>query len=107
MSRATKIIAAAAIGFVAGILLAPKSGKETREDLKNKALGAKDYADDKARKVKTAAMEAGDTLRESAQDVADEAFGMMKSTRRSADVVSDEAEKLSTEAKGRATRVAG
>ena len=28
---------AAAIGYIAGILTAPKSGKETREDLKNAA----------------------------------------------------------------------
>jgi gas vesicle protein len=34
MSKVVKIAAAAAVGFVAGILLAPKSGKETRADIK-------------------------------------------------------------------------
>ena len=37
-------IIAAVTGFAAGILLAPKSGKETRADIKKKANEAKDYA---------------------------------------------------------------
>ena len=37
MSKFVKVVAAAAAGFVAGILLAPKSGKETRADIKAKA----------------------------------------------------------------------
>jgi gas vesicle protein len=35
-------IIGAAAGVVAGVLTAPKSGKETREDIKNKATEAKD-----------------------------------------------------------------
>lgn len=35
-------IIGAATGVVAGILTAPKSGKETREDIKDKATEAKD-----------------------------------------------------------------
>lgn len=34
----------AAVGIVAGVLTAPKSGKETREDLLRKAESAKDKA---------------------------------------------------------------
>jgi gas vesicle protein len=37
MSKVIKVAVAAAAGFVAGILFAPKSGKEIREDLKHKA----------------------------------------------------------------------
>lgn len=40
---------AAAAGAVAGILTAPKSGKETRADLKSKANELKDEATDKAK----------------------------------------------------------
>jgi len=36
---------AGVVGFVAGILTAPKSGKETREDIKNAALKAKSEAE--------------------------------------------------------------
>jgi len=44
MSKAAKVAIAAAAGFVAGILLAPKSGKETRKDLKDKAMDVKTTA---------------------------------------------------------------
>jgi len=39
-----------AVGVVAGTLLAPKSGKEIRDDIKNKAISAKDGAAAKLRK---------------------------------------------------------
>ncbi|MES2875912.1 MAG: YtxH domain-containing protein [Patescibacteria group bacterium] len=37
-------IIGAAVGIAAGVLTAPKSGKETRDDLKRKATEAKDKA---------------------------------------------------------------
>ena len=42
----------AAAGVVAGVLTAPKSGKETRADLKNKADELKTQASEKADKAK-------------------------------------------------------
>jgi Gas vesicle protein len=58
MSKA-KIAAGAAVaavaGFVSGILLAPKSGKETREDIKKAAVTTKDGALENAGKAKDAA----------------------------------------------------
>ena len=42
----------AAVGTVAGILTAPKSGKETRDDIKRKAGEAKDAAGEKAEDLK-------------------------------------------------------
>jgi gas vesicle protein len=45
----------AAAGFVAGILTAPKSGKETRAEIKEKATEYKDVAGKKAEEVKTKA----------------------------------------------------
>ena len=41
----------AAVGFAAGILLAPASGKETRENLGEKANEAKDAINDVAHKA--------------------------------------------------------
>lgn len=40
-------VVGAAVGAVVGILTAPKSGKETREDIKTKASEAKDKAGEK------------------------------------------------------------
>lgn len=48
---ATGIVAAAA-GAIAGILFAPKSGKETRADIKQKAGEAKEFAVKQAGVVK-------------------------------------------------------
>ncbi len=45
-------ITGAAIGVVAGILTAPKSGKETRGDLKSKATKVTDRIQDSTRKLK-------------------------------------------------------
>lgn len=45
----------AVAGFVTGVLMAPKSGKETRDDIKNKAMEAKGAATQEAAKVKKAA----------------------------------------------------
>jgi gas vesicle protein len=42
----------AVAGFVTGILVAPKSGKETREDIKHGAVKAKDVTVEKAELVK-------------------------------------------------------
>lgn len=42
MGKLVNLVLVAAGSFVAGVLLAPKSGKETRKDLKTKANGYKD-----------------------------------------------------------------
>lgn len=56
MSKNTRNIAigvvlAAAAGYVAGILTAPKSGKETREDLKNTAIATKEQMEAKIKSL--------------------------------------------------------
>lgn len=53
MSKPIAIVAAAAAGVIAGILYAPKSGKETRNDIKDKSREAKKIADQKVNQVKT------------------------------------------------------
>ena len=50
---------AAAAGYVTGILTAPKSGKETREDIKNAAVMGKGEAE---KQLKKAASELGDMI---------------------------------------------
>lgn len=45
----------AVAGFVSGILLAPKSGKETRDDLKKTAVTTKDTVIENAEKAKDVA----------------------------------------------------
>ncbi len=42
---------AGVVGYVAGILTAPKSGKETREDIKNTAVKAKTEAEKKLKEL--------------------------------------------------------
>ena len=53
MSKLIKLAFAATAGFVAGILLAPKSGKETRADIKTKANELKDKAEAEVDKAKS------------------------------------------------------
>lgn len=60
----------AVIGFVSGILLAPKSGKETREDIKNTALSTKDAVVENANKAKEATVQKANDLKSKAEDVA-------------------------------------
>lgn len=106
MSKVVKTVAAAAIGFAAGILLAPKSGKETREDIKVKADEAKAKARTKADQAKEAAMEAKKHLAAGTKKVQTEARGMAHSAQKSAGVISEQAEALKDEARERAGRVA-
>lgn len=106
MSKVVKTVAAAAIGFAAGILLAPKSGKETREDIKAKAGEAKQQARAKAEQAKEAAAEAKVHFKSGAKKVETEARGMAKSAKKSAGVVAGEAGALKTEAMERGSRVA-
>jgi|SRR5690606_2720309 len=42
---------AGAVGYVAGVLTAPKSGKETRKDIKNAAVSAKTDAEKKLKEL--------------------------------------------------------
>jgi len=80
IKKTIAVIGAAIAGFTAGILSAPKSGKETREDLKKKADEIKQTADkranqakrvakDSAKSVKTGAKKAGDAMAETARDI--------------------------------------
>ncbi len=75
----------AAVGFAAGILLAPQTGKETRDMLGEKASDAKDAINDVAHKAMASLKE----VKESVE----------KSLRGEAATVANEAEKLKNDAK--------
>ena len=99
MSKVVNVMIATAAGFVAGVLMAPKSGEQTRKDLKKKARELKFRANDVAR-------DASEGLKTGVDSASVEAKGMAKSARTSAKVVAREAADLSAEAKSRANRVA-
>jgi len=61
----------AAAGFITGILTAPKSGKETREELKAKAEKAKSEAGKKAEQVASKATDMTNDAKLKAKEVAE------------------------------------
>ncbi len=71
-------IVGGAIGAIAGILLAPKSGKETREFLANSAKEAASKADETVKEIQSKAdnvveemQRKGDEIREKLQNLLD------------------------------------
>lgn len=75
MSKITTTIVAAAAGFVAGILLAPKSGKETRADIKRASIKAKDKTVEVAGVVKEKTAAGFEVARSGAADAGREIGG--------------------------------
>lgn len=78
MGKALKRLAvavglAAAVGYVAGLLTAPKSGKETREDLKNAAKTGMDQAERQLRNVSTELADLVEEARKRGADMNDRA----------------------------------
>jgi gas vesicle protein len=69
------VIAAAAIGAVAGILLAPKKGSETRADIKQKVKETKSKSKAKLESVKHKAHDSAEDVKDKAQDAIDKASG--------------------------------
>lgn len=71
MKKVLAIIGAAAVGFAAGILTAPKSGKETRKDLKKKAVKLKADTEKVAGKAAAVAKDSVDSLKVGSRKVGD------------------------------------
>ena len=99
MSKAINVAVAAAVGFVAGVLFAPKSGKETREEIKHKAGVLKETATEKTMHVKGAMKDGYQSLREGANQVGGEVSEF-------ADHAKASASALSQDAKTRGSRIA-
>ena len=65
-SKVSFFLVGLGVGTLLGILLAPKSGEETREYLSNKADEGRDYAQKKARELR----ERAEDLIERSKDIA-------------------------------------
>lgn len=72
MKKLLKIVAVTAAGFAAGILLAPKSGKQTRADIKHKAGELKDQAEAELKTAKRVAKKSAATIKAGAKEALEE-----------------------------------
>lgn len=65
-------VVGAIAGFVTGVLVAPKSGKETRQDIKNTATKTKDTVVEEAGKAKDFAEKTAGDVKNKAEAVIDD-----------------------------------
>ena len=100
MGKGANVVAVAAAGFIAGMLLAPKSGKETRQDIIDKAHDAKKAASDKAAHMK-------ERMHKIQKDVGSEVSEFADSTKRRFGKVMNEEKDMMHEAKTRTDRASG
>jgi len=68
----------AAAGFISGVLLAPKSGKETRDEIKKDALKAKATAEKEVKEATAKVKAEATKLKNEATKTADEVYGKAK-----------------------------
>lgn len=106
MSRLVKVALAAVGGFVAGVLLAPKSGAETRKDIKHQVKKATVTAEGKADQAKAVAREGVKTAGHAAKEVEHEVTAFGTSAKATAEKIAAEAAELGGEARTRGARVA-
>jgi gas vesicle protein len=92
MSKALlKVITLAATGFVAGILLAPKSGKQTRKDIKHKADELIDQAEAELKSAKRVAKKSAATIKVGAKEALAEVEELGSDVKKSAKSVTTKA----------------
>jgi gas vesicle protein len=84
------VAVAAAVGYVAGILTAPKSGKETREDIKNTTEKAYKNAEEK---LKSAYEDLGETIDKAVTKAKDLGSRQKKELDKLIDIASDAQDK--------------
>lgn len=105
MGKGANVVAVAAAGFIAGMLLAPKSGKETRQDLMNKANDAKRTAGEKTEHMKAHMKDSMDAMQKNAKKIGTEVSDFADSSKRRANRVMHEEKDMMEEVKIRADRV--
>lgn len=98
MGKIVPVILAAISGVVAGVLLAPKSGKETRQDLQNKKAEYKVKAEDSLKTIKKGASSIKDELKAGGNNLKNIAEEV-------GDDVKVGARRISSEVRGRAESV--
>ena len=92
-----------AAGFVAGVLTAPKSGKETRDELKQKANLKKDEAVAKGKEVRGKAGDVAEDVLTKAEKVAGEtADNIVVATEKAARAVVGTTKELKAKSRGAA-----
>jgi gas vesicle protein len=96
MSKFVKVVGAAAAGFVAGILLAPKSGKETRADIKAKADEVKTKATEAVGVAKEKATAGYEAAKVGATEVGKEVTGFFGRASKQAGTVAKDAKKTAS-----------
>ena len=99
MKKLLGVVAAAAAGYVAGVLFAPKSGEETRKDLKARKDELVDKATVKKEQAKEVFGESSETVKKGAADISDEATDFGKKASTSASRIGKEAKSIGTQAK--------
>ncbi len=87
-STATKFLCGfligGAVGAVAGILLAPKSGKETREMLKNSATDAMKKADETVKEIQAKADDVVSDLQKKGDEIKEKLQNLMSQQKENA-----------------------
>lgn len=107
MKKVLGFVAAAAAGYMAGVLMAPKSGEETRRDLKEKKAELEQKATVKKEQVKEVIDESAQTVKKGADALGDEAARFGKKASVSTSRISKEATQLGVQAKRSLGRAAG
>lgn len=99
MKKLLGVIAAAAAGYVAGVLMAPKSGEETRKDLRDKKAELEQKANEKKEVAREVLDESAAKVKKGVSKISDEAVEFGKKAQTSADKIGKEASQISTQAK--------
>lgn len=95
MGKLANTIMIAVGSFIAGILLAPKSGKETRRDLMNRANDYKSKASDSLDQVKKGADSVKNEIAEGAEVIKDEVSRRAQSVKEDIAETSKQAQRAS------------
>lgn len=99
MKKLLGLMAAAGVGYVAGLLFAPKSGKETRLDIKSKLDNLKETTSEKIDSAKDIYDESVDRVKKGAGEIGEEMTIIAQEAQTSAGHIGKEARRFGGEAK--------
>ena len=99
MKKLLGLVAAAGVGYVAGLLFAPKSGKENRLDIKSKLDNLKETTSEKVDNAKDIYDESVAKVKKGAGEIGEEMTIIAQEAQTSAGHIGKEARRFSGEAK--------
>lgn len=99
MKKLLGVVAAAAAGYVAGVLFAPKSGEATRKELNDKKLELQEKAVENKAKAKEVLDESTGIVKKGAAELTHEASDFGRKATTSSTRISKEASHLGKQAK--------